>query len=112
VVCILCDMTTQNKPQTRGRPPVHKFRHKFTLTVAQADFDLLRDIGDLVGSTPSALIREMIEENRATFKDMRASLHDAKAGKSTGALSRMEKRLQEALERGEDLHESMGLKDE
>jgi len=105
-------MTTQNKPETRGRPPVHKFRHKFTLTVAQSDFDLLRDIGDLVGSTPSALIREMIEENRATFKDIRASLSDAKEGKNAQALARMEKRLQNKLDEGADLHQSMGLRDE
>jgi len=86
--------------------------HRFTMTVAEEDYVRLRDIAGIVGSTVPALIRELLEENRATFNDVRASLHDALAGRKGDALARMNKRLEDAINRGEDLHVAMRLMDE
>ena len=70
----------------------------FSLTISKADFDLLGEIAGMTGSTPSALIRELVEDNRATFMDIRDSMVDAREGNADRAFSRMEERLKRVLQ--------------
>ena len=91
----------------KGRPPIAKERKQFTLTISKSDFDLLREIGDLSGSTPSAMIRELLEDNIPTFIDIRDALLDAKAGNADRAFARMEKRLKREIKRSSDSQREM-----
>ncbi|MDQ6995667.1 MAG: hypothetical protein Q9M18_08745, partial [Mariprofundaceae bacterium] len=80
-----------------GRPPIAYERKKFSLTIGQEEFDVLRSISDLSGSTPSALIRELLAESLPTLIDIRDSLIDAKAGAADRAFARLGNRLNKSI---------------
>jgi len=100
-VAITCSLDTLHVMKTRkGRPPIAHKRKRFSITIAEEDFTLLKEIGKLSGSTAGAIIRELIEENRETFKDIRDSFQDAKDGNAERAFARLEHRLHRAVAKG------------
>jgi len=77
--------TVELKRKKAGRPRIAYKTYHMRTVIAYDDYQLLRDICDITGSTPASMVRELINESRPELLGILEALRKAQNGDKKGA---------------------------
>jgi len=89
-----------------GRPLANT--HRIHLTLAQDDYDLLKDIASMTSTKPSTMVRDIILDNRAMLLGLRDALRASIAGETDSLTGLASKLLAEVHVQANDAQQELG----